>query len=91
MVGVAVLGVAPSTLFRLYYFRMYAGIIVLGECGDERIYFMCALLIVPALFPVWFTWAGSYRKREIMLHALQLLACYGCFLFYRTLQAPSTA
>ena len=29
-VGVAVLGVAPSTLFRLYYFRMYSGIIVLG-------------------------------------------------------------
>ncbi len=29
-VGVAVLAWAPSTLFRLYYFRMYCGIIVCG-------------------------------------------------------------
>ncbi len=29
-VGVVVLAWAPSTLFRLYYFRMYCGIIVCG-------------------------------------------------------------
>ena len=29
-VGVLVLGLAKSTLFRLYYFRMYLGIVFLG-------------------------------------------------------------
>jgi Niemann-Pick C1 protein len=29
-VGVLVLALAQSTLFRLYYFRMYLGIILLG-------------------------------------------------------------
>jgi len=30
LVGVSILGYAPSQLFRLYYFRMYFGIIILG-------------------------------------------------------------
>ena len=30
LIGVTVLGFAPSEVFRLYYFRMYMGIIVLG-------------------------------------------------------------
>lgn len=30
LIGVTVLGLAPSEIFRIYYFRMYMGIIVLG-------------------------------------------------------------
>lgn len=29
-IGVAVLGFAPSTLFKLYYFRMYILMVILG-------------------------------------------------------------
>lgn len=30
IIGISVLGFAPSTIFRLYYFRMYLSIIILG-------------------------------------------------------------
>ncbi len=30
LIGISVLGFAPSTIFRLYYFRMYISIIILG-------------------------------------------------------------
>ena len=41
LAGVVVLATAPSALFRLYYFRMYLGIIVLGAFHG--------MLLLPAL------------------------------------------
>jgi Niemann-Pick C1 protein len=44
-VGVLVLGLAKSTLFRLYYFRMYLGIVVLGLFNG--------LVLLPILLYKW--------------------------------------
>lgn len=44
-VGVLVLGLAKSTLFRLYYFRMYLGIVLLGLFNG--------LVLLPILLYKW--------------------------------------
>lgn len=44
-VGVLVLGLAKSTLFRLYYFRMYLGIVLLGIFNG--------LVLLPVLLYRW--------------------------------------
>jgi Niemann-Pick C1 protein len=44
-VGVIVLALAKSTLFRLYYFRMYLGIVVLGLFNG--------LVLLPILLYRW--------------------------------------
>lgn len=44
-VGVLVLGLAKSTLFRLYYFRMYLGIVLLGLFNG--------LVLLPILLHRW--------------------------------------
>lgn len=44
-VGVLVLGLAKSTLFRLYYFRMYLGIVLLGLFNG--------LVLLPVLLYKW--------------------------------------
>lgn len=50
LVGVAILGYAPSQLFRLYYFRMYLGIIIMGAFHGL------------ALLPVLFATFGGIRS-----------------------------
>jgi Niemann-Pick C1 protein len=37
-IGVAVLGLAPSTLFKLYYFRMYILMVILGVFNVNYLY-----------------------------------------------------
>ena len=44
-IGVLVLGLAKSTLFRLYYFRMYLGIVLLGLFNG--------LVLLPILLYKW--------------------------------------
>ena len=44
-VGVLVLGLAKSTLFRLYYFRMYLGIVLIGLFNG--------LVLLPILLYKW--------------------------------------
>jgi Niemann-Pick C1 protein len=44
-VGVLVLGLAKSTLFRIYYFRMYLGIVLLGLFNG--------LVLLPILLYKW--------------------------------------
>ena len=44
-VGVLVLALAKSTLFRLYYFRMYLGIVLLGLFNG--------LVLLPVLLHRW--------------------------------------
>lgn len=49
-VGVLVLSLAQSTLFRLYYFRMYLGIILLGMFNGL------------AVLPIALYWFGPRSK-----------------------------
>jgi Niemann-Pick C1 protein len=53
-VGVVVLAFAKSTLFRLYYFRMYLGIVLMGVFHG--------LVLLPSLL-YWFTRDGEKAKK----------------------------
>ena len=57
--GVLVLAFAKSTLFRLYYFRMYLGIVLLGLFNG--------LVLLPLLL-YWFgPKTGSYNKKDSLI------------------------
>lgn len=61
-VGVLVLSLAQSTLFRLYYFRMYLGIILLGLFNG--------LMVTPiALY-----WFGPKSDESVMTSKATLLS-----------------
>lgn len=54
-IGVAVLGFAPSTLFKLYYFRMYILMVILGAFNVIYLLLMKQGLV---LLPVFLGLAG---------------------------------
>ena len=55
LVGVLVLAWAPSALFRLYYFRMYLGLILLGAAHG--------LAVLPAALSLW-GWATEAEEEK---------------------------
>ena len=57
-VGVMVLAWAPSVLFRLYYFRMYVGIIA---CGAFH-----GLMFLPVLLSIMGPSSGNYKAETPM-------------------------
>ena len=58
-IGVIVLAFAPSTLFKLYYFRMYLFIIVFGTFNG--------LMFLPALLSL----VGPYEDKSELIEAFK--------------------
>lgn len=63
--GVLVLAFAPSTLFKLYYFRMYLFIILLGVFNG--LFFLPVVLSVigPAVVSIFFFYGFRMRKKSL--------------------------
>lgn len=67
-IGVIVLAFASSTLFRLYYFRMYILMVLIGTFNVYKYMYNIGFMFVTYLFRDVWTSIHSYQKETIQEH-----------------------